>query len=797
MTRFFRFFRNAFIVLTCCGLLLIILAGTLLRGSLPQYEGKAHLSSLSAPATVERDTLGSVTIRGQNRQDLASTLGFVHAQERFFEMDLMRRQAAGELAEIFGDSAVPLDLEARKYRMRSRAQQILRQLPDDQQHLLTAYRSGVNAGLDALSMRPYPYLLTRTTPVKWREEDSLLVIFSMFVTLNEFNSRRELGLSFMQAELPDALYQFLTASGGSLDAPLIGEALEWPPMPTPDDLDLRKKNTPLPVRTFIYDESLPGSNNFAVSGTLTDGAALVANDMHLTLRVPNLWFRTRLIETEDNDKDKNHAATRIDVSGVSLPGVPLNVLGSNRHIAWSFTNSYGDFIDWVRVKLDPKDTSVYLGSSGWHTVQTFDEIITVRGAAARKITVRETEWGPIITQDYDGVPLAMAWTAFQPGGLNLNLVELEQAQTAEEAAAIAKQTGIPAQNFIVGDKNGHIHWTIAGRIPVRSGDFDSKLPSDWTAPDTGWQGWLEPVDYPHIRNPESGRLWTANTRTVDPETLKILGDGGYDLGARSRQIRDNLFAREQFTVDDLYQIQLDHRALFFVRWHDLLTSSLEHAESTTTFHQMASVLKNWDGRAAVDSVAYKIIRSFRHEVINTLLNAFTAEIKLRHPAFELPRLSQVEHAIWQLIEERPMHLLPANYENWDALIQQCIQQVIAKLQKQSGDITTRTWGEVNAANIRHPLSQHLPAWIANQLNMPPDPLPGDFHMPRIQTPDFGASQRSVVAPGKEEEGYFDMPGGQSGHPLSPYYGSGHTHWISENPTPFLPGKAEQTLYLIP
>ncbi|HNP26485.1 MAG TPA: penicillin acylase family protein [Nitrosomonas sp.] len=793
MTRFSRFFRNAFIALTGSSLLLIILAWILLHASLPQYEGKARLSNLRAPVTVERDALGSVTIHGQNRLDLASALGFVHAQERFFEMDLMRRQAAGELAEIFGVGALPLDLEARKYRMRSRARQILRQLPDDQQRLLAAYRTGVNAGLDALSVRPYPYLLTRTTPVKWFEEDSLLVIFSMFVTLNEFNSRRELGLSFMHAELPDALYRFLTASGGSLDTPLIGGPLEWPPMPTPDEFDLRTKDSPLPTRTLIYDESLPGSNNFAVSGFLADGAALVANDMHLTLRVPNLWFRTRLIKTGN----KKHTASRIDVSGVSLPGVPLNVLGSNRHIAWSFTNSYGDFIDWVRVKLDPEDASIYLGSSGWQAVRTFDEIIAVRGEPARKITVRETEWGPIITKDHDGVPLALVWTAFQPGGINLNLIELELAQTADEAAAIAQQTGIPAQNFIVGDKNGHILWTIAGRIPVRSGDFDPKLPADWTAPDTGWQGWLEPADYPYIRNPESGRLWTANTRTVDLETLKILGDGGYDLGARSRQIRDNLFAREQFSVDDLYQIQLDHRALFFVRWHELLVSSLKHAENTATFLQLESILKNWDGRAAVDSVAYKIIRSFRHEVINTLLNAFTAEIKLRHPDFELPRLNQVEHAIWQLIEEQPMHLLPASYGNWDALILQCIQQVIAKLQEQSSDITARTWGEVNAADIKHPLSRHLPAWIANRLDMPPDPLPGDFHMPRIQTPDFGASQRSVVAPGKEEEGYFDMPGGQSGHPLSPYYGSGHTHWISENPTPFLPGKAEQTLYLIP
>lgn len=804
-----KILRNLFTALLGFTLLAIASVGWLLYGSLPKYEGQVRIPNLHTPVMVERDVLGSVTITGQNRLDLASALGFVHAQERFFEMDLMRRQAAGELAAIFGRAALPFDLEARKYRMRARARQILRQLPEDQQQLLAAYRIGANQGLNALSIRPYPYLLTRTQPIEWLDEDSLLVIFSMFVTLNKLTSQRELSLSVLHAELPDTVYQFLTASGGPWDAPLIGEPLEWPPMPSPDEFNLRQLpmvDTQIHAQELAYDESMPGSNNFAVAGTLaasTDGAALIANDMHLTLRVPNLWFRTRLIETDENNDSLS--ANRTDISGISLPGVPLIVIGSNRHIAWSFTNSYGDFTDWVRITLDPDDNSRYLGSSGWQSIVTFQETINVRNAPAQKITVQETEWGPIITEDHDGVPLALVWTAFQPGGLNLYLAQLGYAQNADEAINIAQQTGMPAQNFVVGDKNGQIHWTIAGRIPVRSGNFDPLIPSDWTDPDTGWQGWLQPDDYPLIRNPESGRLWTANTRTVDHKIFRILGDGGYDLGARSKQIRDSLFAREQFTEDDLMAIQLDHRALFFMRWHELLKSGLQQTSAyikeqpgnTLPLDKLATILNDWDGLAATDSVAYRIVRSFRHTVIKTLLNAFTTEIKRRHPSFELPRLNQVEHAIWQLIQERPMHLLPTNYTDWDHFLQHCIRQSMATLQQKSVDITSRTWGQDNTAKIKHPLSRHLPAWVAKWLDMPDDPLPGDMHMPRIQTPNFGASQRSVVAPGKEAQGYFDMPGGQSGHPFSPYYGSGHTHWVSENPTPFLPGTAEKSLVLIP
>jgi len=790
------FIRNFFVLFAGLILLLIASAGLLLYGSLPQYAGESHLSGLGAPVTVERDALGSVTITGRSRIDITRALGFVHAQERFFEMDLMRRQAAGELAAIFGEGALALDMESRQYRMRARARQIFEQLPEDQRHLLAAYRAGVNAGLHALMVRPYPYLLTRTQPVEWFEEDTLLVIFSMFVTLNESSSRRELGLSFLRAKLPDTLFHFLTASGGPWDAPLAGEPFEWPPLPPADDFDLSTRDVPLLAGAQIFEESMPGSNNFAVAGDLaafTDGAALVANDMHLTLRVPNLWFRTRLITLPDN----RHLAQQADITGITLPGVPAIVIGSNRHIAWSFTNSYGDFTDWVRITLDPDDRSRYLGASGWQSVQTFSETIHVRNAPAKVISVRETEWGPIVARDHDGAPLAIVWTAFQPGGVNLNLVELEHAQTADEAAVIAQQTGMPAQNFIVGDKQGNILWTIAGRIPLRSGNFDPRLPADWSTPGTGWLGWLNPAEYPLIRNPDSGRLWTANTRTVNADTLPIIGDGGYDLGARSKQIRNNLFAREQFTVDDLFAIQLDHRAIFFMHWHALLLDTLKYSGQTGTSRQLKQVLKNWDGRAAADSVAYRIVRGFRHEVIRAILAALTVDVRQTHPAFQPPRLNQAEHAIWRILEERPAHLLPANYSNWDDFLSHCVTQTMKALQQQPGDITARTWGEDNAAHIRHPLSRHLPKWLAHYLDMPADPLPGDVHMPRIQTPDFGASQRSVVAPGKEEDGYFDMPGGQSGHPLSPYYGSGHASWVSDKPTPFMPGKAEHAFTLVP
>ncbi|AEJ01966.1 peptidase S45 penicillin amidase [Nitrosomonas sp. Is79A3] len=787
--RFTRYFLIISLLIAC---LLILMTVLLLRGSLPQYDGETVLPQLSAPVFADRDGLGSVTLTGENRLDLAMAMGYIHAQERFFEMDLMRRQAAGELSELFGAAAITHDLKARHFRMRARASAVLNQLPAEQRQLLEVYRIGVNRGISALTIHPFPYLLTQTQPAVWQNEDSILVIFAMFFTLNETNIYRELKLSSMRATLPDSVYQFLTMHAGIWDAPLLDESFELPELPSATDINLQSLDEHLFKDERFITEQTPGSNSFAVSGALANGSAVVANDMHLTLRVPNLWFRSRLIYPSAASAGQLH-----DITGISLPGVPSIIIGSNRYIAWSFTNSHGDFADWVRINFDGNDKTRYLNSTGWQPIHIIQETIRIRNAPDEILTISETEWGPIMAEDHDKTPLALAWTALRPEAINLKLIELEQVKTAEEAAKIAQLAGIPVQNFIVGDRSGNISWTLAGRIPARSGNFDPQLPADWTSPNTGWNGWLNPEQYPLITNPASHRLWSANSRTVSGNKLELLGNGGYDLGARATQIRNSLFAREQFTVEDMQAIQLDHRALLLSKWYQLLTTTLDSADNTLPWVSvMKAALNDWDGHASSNSIAYRAVRTYRYEVMQTVLNGFAAQIRQYDTSFKLPRLSQAEVIVWQLIEQQPQHLLPATYKNWEDLLFLSAQRIAEQMQKDGG-ITERNWGEVNAARIRHPLSHKLPAWIARWLDMPADPLPGDHNMPRVQTPDFGASQRSAVTPGKEERGYLDMPGGQSGHPLSPYYGSGHANWVSGKPAPFLPGKPERQMRFVP
>ncbi|WP_292917697.1 penicillin acylase family protein [Nitrosomonas sp.] len=770
---------------------MIIAAGLLLRGSLPQYDGEATLPGLIAPVISERDALGSVTLKGGNRVDLAMAMGYVHAQERFFEMDLMRRQAAGELAELFGINAISHDRKIRLLRLRTRATAVLQQLPSDQTQLLDAYRMGVNRGLQALAVRPFPYLLTRTHPVPWRNEDSILVILAMFLTLNEENFSRELALSSMRAVLPKPVYEFLTSPAGNWDAPLIDEPVQLPRLPSAMDINLQTMKEPTPQSDFFMTEQSPGSNSFAVSGKLSGGAAIVANDMHLKLRVPNTWFRLRLIYP-DAASDRIH-----DVTGISLPGVPSIVVGSNRHIAWSFTNSHGDFSDWVRISINEDNRMQYRNSKGWQPIQTFNETIRIKNAPDEQLMISETEWGPLIKQDYDQTPLALAWTALHPEAINLKLLELEQITTAEQAANLARQFGIPVQNFIAGDRDGNISWTLAGRIPDRFSDYDPQASADWSLPGTGWRGWLDYDLYPLLHNPSSGRLWSANSRTVSGEQLKRIGNGGYDLGARATQIRHRLFAHDQFSIADLQAIQLDDHAILLTRWYELLLETIGSIDAGEMWlHPIKAALADWTGEASIDSAAYHLAHAFRYEVIDTILNGFMSPIRQSDAGFQSPRLSQTEWIVWQLLEQQPRHLLPSPHRNWNDLLFHCLQTVTSRMNK-DGRVTIQKWGTVNAAQIKHPVSRQLPDWIARWLDMANDPLPGDHNMPRVQSPNFGASQRSVIAPGQEEQSYFDMPGGQSGHPLSPYYGSGHANWVRGKPTPLLPGIVERQLKLLP
>jgi penicillin amidase len=782
-------------------LAVLLVAGALwvrgqLRASLPQVDGERALAGLTAPVTVERDGLGVPTIHAVNRVDAARALGFLHAQDRFFQMDLLRRQAAGELSELFGKAAVDVDKKHRLHRFRDVARRNLAASSARDRAILDAYTQGVNAGLAALGGPPFEYLLIRQDPAPWRPEDSILVALAMFIELHNPDGTRELSLGVMSDLLPGPLFDFLSQSGSEWDAPLIGEPMATPPIPGPDVFDLRKETAParpLPWRT-VGERQSPraprGSNNWAVAGTHTaDGRAWLANDMHLGIQIPNTWYRASMVIGDAGGRR---------ITGVTLAGVPVIAVGSTRRIAWGFTNSYIDWHDLVIIETDPKDPEVYRTAQGPHRFEHVKEVIRVKQGEDVTLDVRETIWGPVLFErDHLGRPLVLAWTGHDPGAVNLDLLDLEEAQTVDDAIEIAHRAGLPPQNFVVADADGRIAWTIVGKIPKRFG-FDGKVPTSWADGSRGWNGFLASEDVPKIVDPPSGRIWTANTRVVEGPGLARLGDSGYWLGARARQIRDDLLALDKAKPEDLLAIQLDDRALFLERWRKLLLDTLtpQATEGHPRRREMRELAdKSWTGRASVDSVGYRLVKEFRREVRNRTMEPILAKCALAEPLFDVGDLRQIEGPLWKLVTERPAHLLDPRSKSWDEHLLAAADAVLATYEGQ--DLAARTWGERNTTRIRHPLSAALPAFLGRYLDVEPRQLPGDSDMPRFLAPAFGASERIVVSPGKEEAGFFEMPVGQSGHPLSPHYRDSERAWEDGARAPFLPGKTESTLRLVP
>jgi penicillin amidase len=765
-----------------------------LRASLPQLEGRRRLSGLSAAVTVGRDVHGVPRIEGASRLDVSRAIGFVHAQERFFQMDLLRRRAAGELSEIIGPATVAVDREVRVHRFRRVAERVLAASTAEERAHLEAYAAGVNAGLAALAGPPFEYLALRTSPAPWKPEDSVLGALAMFLTLQGNQPERERTVGLMHERLPKGLAAFLDPRGSEWDAPVEGEPFAVSAIPGPDVVDLRQHPSAATRSAFaleaLEETVAAGSNNWAVSGAHTaSGKPLLADDMHLGIGVPNTWYRATLAWSDEQGKH--------EVTGVTLPGTPAVVVGSNTYVAWGFTNSEGDWADLVIVEADPQDKDAYRTPGGPRRFEHATERIKVKGAPDDTLDVVETIWGPIVHQEKDGRTLALRWVAHDPEGVNLRITSVESSTTLAEAQAAANRAGVPAQNFVAVDRDGHIGWTIIGRMPKRFG-FDGRVPTSWADGTRGWDGWRDPADYPRIVDPPGGRIWTANARVVGGEKYEKLQEGAYDLGARQKQIRDDLLALDKATEKDLLKVQLDDRALFHARWQELLLKVLDTAAIAKDARraEMRALVDKWGGRASVESVGYRIVRAFRLAVAEAVFVPLTAPCRTADEHFSWNRIPFYEGPLWALVAARPQHLLDAKYVSWDELLLAAADATLAELTKDAQPLAAQTWGARNTTLIQHPLSRAVPS-LARFLDVPPAPLPGDSHMPRFQAPSSGASERLVVSPGREAEGIFHMPVGQSGHPLSPYYQDGHAAWARGEPTPFLPGPAAHLLTLVP
>jgi penicillin amidase len=787
----------------CLLLLLIVVAGiagwVTLRGSLAQLDGSHATSALSAPVSIERDGLGVPTIKGSTRDDVAFGTGFVQAQDRYFQMDLLRRVAAGEMSELVGPGALELDRRNRPHRFRERARKAFNALPALQRRLIEHYTAGVNEGLAALTSRPFEYWVLRTPPAPWRPEDTLLVVYAMYFDLQSDEVRHILSRAALRERVPADLFAFLLPATSHWDAPFdlatpSSDPLPTPPATRPGWLQVPKDSQ---HSSITLTDSMIGSNGWAVDAAHSaHGGAILASDMHLGLSLPNIWYRMSLTWPTATGQSRH-------ITGVSLPGAPLVIAGSNGQIAWGFTNSYGRFIDLIALQRDPADPLAYRVAGGTSARATVvHERILVKGGTPVDLPVVETQWGPQIV--VDSKAYALRWAAHDPEAVNLNLQQLEDATNVADALHAAQISGIPTQNFMVADSRGEIGWTLAGPLPKRDTTIDpstgplSDLRFD-SATYRGWQGYLAPDAYPSRVSPPLGRLWSANNRTLPLEQAAIAGDAGADLGARASQIRDDLFALSHATERDMLAIQTDDRARWIEIWRGIALSALD-AVALNNHPQRAEfrrLVETWNGRADADASGYRLLRAFYFSLYDAWFGKLDTDLAAAGPQLGYRAASSRYDAVMEALATHRAWV-PDGFADWRAFVLDRIDRAIAQLPPDT-KLADATWGERNRAVIEHPFARLVPAWlpwVRDWLGAPHDGLPGDFNMPRVQAPSFGASERMIVSPGREQSGIFEMPGGQSGNPLSPFFLAGHEAWVHGETTPFLPGKTLHRLELI-
>lgn len=765
----------------------------ILWASLPERDVVYSMDGFQAPVEVGFDQHGVPRIRAQTREDAFRALGFVTAQERLFQMDLLRRRGSGRLAEVLGHRLLESDRWHRTMGFEQIAEAIMARLPDDQKAALNAYAGGINQAMKEMVILPFEFLALGYRPEPWRMEDSLLVVLGMFETLTWRLGDKERMATVMEAALGSKILAFFTPDSDRYADRVSGNSIaRRPPQPLPREaLAALLPERSQPQAGLVGDSGIvAGSNGWLVGPSKTqDGRAILANDMHLELRVPNIWYRAEM-----------HVMGNL-LSGFTLPGVPLFVSGTNRHIAWGFTNVAGDFLDFVLLDVDRENPELYRTSSGMAQFGMRREAIGVKGRPDTFIDVRTTIWGPVMPEPLLGQPVAVRWTALDPGATDLDLMRLGDAEDLFEALSIFQQAGGPPLNGLVADSQGNIGWTYVGRIPIREG-LDGLVSRSWAEGAHGWKGYVPNGDKPRIVNPPEGYLINANQRMVGREYPHVIGQD-FDSGYRAFRILERLAVMNDITEEDLLKMQLDSQTGFYRYYQKLALSVLEGKQTDETAGGLSALrhyLRAWDGRAEPSSLGLPVLVEFRRILADAVLSPFLAQCRELDPNFQY-HWRNMDEPLQALLEARALELQPEKslYPDWDAFILAKLKEAAQEAAAACGasSLDGVTWGCVNQVRIKHPFSQGIPLLGSLLLDMPVKPIPGCHQCVRLAVYRGGASERLVVAPGHEASAIFHMPAGQSGHPLSKFYRDQQPNWVEGAASELLAGEAKYWLKFRP
>ena len=781
MRRFLRFTVQIAAYATL--LTAVLLAGFYfyLRQSLPQTRGEIRLAGLTAPAEILRDRYGIPHIFAANPEDASFALGFVHAQDRLWQMEMSRRIAAGRVAEIVGPGGLETDRFLRTLGVRRSAEANLRTLDAETRKLLDAYAAGVNAFIASDPVLPPEFWLTGARPEPWTPADSIAWVKMMAWDLGG-NWRNELLRMRLAKTLPLARIHELLPPYPGEQAPVIADLKELYSSMERDAIRLAK---------FVPDNEGLGSNNWVVSGARSaSGKPLLANDPHLGLTAPPAWYFAHL------------SAPGMNVIGATLPGVPGVILGRNDRIAWGMTNTGPDVQDLYIEKLDA--AGGYHTPEGTRPFQVVEDTIKVKGGEPEKLRVRISRHGPVISdvsrvaqnEAPRGHVIAFAWTALDEDDRSMQAAhKFARAREWDGFLAAARDFQSPQQSIVYADIEGNIGFVAAGRVPVRkpANDLKGMAPAPGWQAEYDWAGYIPFEQLPRSFNPASGAIVTANHRITPPGYPHFISSD-WEPPYRADRIQQLLDATLKHTAQSFARIQADVVSLAM---RELLPKLLATRPRSEEARKALALLAKWDGAMAPERAEPLIAWAWWRELTRAIYadelgDAFRANWLSRAVFLGNVLSGDAEHARWCDDVRTPVA------ETCEELLALSLDAALAALRKRYGSDQARwRWGEAHLARHEHRPFGRQPL-LAKLFDITV-PSPGDAYTVNVGRNNLNdeaqpfanrhaASLRAIYDLSDLEKSLYIHSGGQSGNIFSDHYEAFTEAWAKNE---YIPMRAER------
>jgi penicillin G amidase len=746
------------------------------HSALPQLDGNLAVRGLSAPVKVTRDGHGVPAIEAANLEDLFLAQGYVTAQDRLWQMDVMRRFGAGELSEILGEDTLKIDREQRILGLRAAARKSLGLASPRDRTYFDAYARGINAFIDehgkSLSVE---FRILKYQPKPWQAEDSIVIANQMVKDLNYYTFGDTLAREKILAKLGPELTADLYVNKSWHDRPptVMREDLSDPQSQVDsgdqndedDDDDSGPDNavTQRGGSSEIWAQQAPeavnGSNDWVVSGAHTvTGKPLLSNDMHLGHQMPNLWYEAHL------------KAGTVDVAGVTLPGMPYVIVGHNQRIAWGFTNVGPTVADAVIETFN--GDGAYQTPHGWQQPERRQEVIHVKGKPDVTVEVKITRHGPIISELIPGESrqVALRWTLYD--GLHMPFFDVDTAQNWEDFRKAFSQLDAPGQNVVYADVDGNIGYQTTGHIPIRAAG-DGSLPVGGADDAHEWTSYIPFDKLPRIYNPASGVIATANGR-ITPDDYPYSISAEWEAPWRTSRIYHVLESGRKFAPSDMLALEDDIQSENDLFAAERFVYAVDHAaKPSARARQAADFMRNWDGRMAASSTAAAIAVRAGQEMTRLILEPRLGTAPEEPKQQEMTLSWKTYHwqmkTVWlqNVMLHQPKRWLPEKYPNYDELLTAAVEAAVNGSDAPK-DLGSWHWGSVNAVDIEHPVLGKIPGlqrWAAPGIRE----QSGSGYTVKAVTRHHGPSERFTANLADLDQSTLDTVTGQGGNFLSADY----------------------------